>query len=448
MDNSTRSVSSQEAALVSEELHERLLTFIAPLLIRLDEQLDKRLVRTFVRLMEAVIMLRHRGVGLLLSELGAYVLTASQAPAGTKRISNLVRSKRWRADVISQFLWQEADGEVQRLTAAEETVLAVWDESAWEKPESIAGEGLCAVRSRKAARLKRIRPGFYRPPTGKVFVPGLNWLAVMVVGMHSLPKVAQMRWWTSRGPRASTGRQQEAALLQECHQAWHGQVLHLFDRGFAGGPWLCQLALIPVRFVVRWKPEYQLQDATGHRQRPGAFVMRKRSWEQRDLWDFRRHDWRTTGVLAVQVYHDAYPGPLWLVVARQQGRSQPWYLLTNEPAATCEQAWRIVFAYQRRWQVEWAFRYHKTELAIETLRVHAWDNRLKLLLLVSLVYAFLLSLAAPALLELRQWLLRHWCHRTGRHVQEARNPLYRIRSAISRLWLAHSPPPVVLQNPG
>ena len=38
-----------------------------------------------------------------------------------------------------------------------------------------------------------------------------------------------------------------------------------------------------------------------------------------------------------------------------QGR-QPWYLLTNEPVATLEEAWRIVFAYARRWQIEMTYR--------------------------------------------------------------------------------------------
>jgi hypothetical protein len=31
---------------------------------------------------------------------------------------------------------------------------------------------------------------------------------------------------------------------------------------------------------------------------------------------------------------------------------EPWYLLTNERILTPEDAWQIVFAYARRWQVE------------------------------------------------------------------------------------------------
>ena len=60
------------------------------------------------------------------------------------------------------------------------------------------------MRSSKAARLKRIKPGFYKPPGGPpVFVPGLQWLTVMVAGMQGPPSLAAMRRWTSRGKLAS-----------------------------------------------------------------------------------------------------------------------------------------------------------------------------------------------------------------------------------------------------
>ena len=86
-----------------------------------------------------------------------------------------------------------------------------------EKPESSALEGLGPVRSSKAARLKRIKPGYYNPPGGRpVFVPGMQWLTVMVAGMAGPPTLAAMRWWTSRGPLASHRREQRAELLAQC----------------------------------------------------------------------------------------------------------------------------------------------------------------------------------------------------------------------------------------
>ena len=67
-----------------------------------------------------------------------------------------------------------------------------------------------------------------------------------------------------------------------------------------------------------------------------------------------------------------------------------------------------------------------------------WERREKLLM-ATLVYAFLLSLLDPALEPLRQWLLRHWCHRTGKRSRKTPTPLYRLRSAMSRLWQEHHP---------
>ena len=54
-------------------------------------------------------------------------------------------------------------------------------------------------------------------------------------------------------------------------------------------------------------------------------------------------------------------------------------------------------AYARRWQVEMCYRSCKTDLAMESPRLWFWENRLKLLLMVSLAYALLLSLLAAAL---------------------------------------------------
>jgi hypothetical protein len=92
-----------------------------------------------------------------------------------------------------------AERRVQALRALVTDTLVVWDESVVEKPESLASEGLCAVRSAKAQRLKRIKPGYYNPPGGRpVFVPGFQWLAVMVVGMAGAPTLAAMRWGSIR----------------------------------------------------------------------------------------------------------------------------------------------------------------------------------------------------------------------------------------------------------
>jgi hypothetical protein len=76
---------NRETKQVSRGALEQLRNFVAPLVAELDEQLDKRLVRTFVKTLQAMVMFRHSSQGLLLSELGSYITSPSQAPAGTKR---------------------------------------------------------------------------------------------------------------------------------------------------------------------------------------------------------------------------------------------------------------------------------------------------------------------------------------------------------------------------
>lgn len=96
-----------EGAAASQRVNQLLIEFVRPLSDQLDERLDKRLVRTFVGLLQVIVVVRHNRYGLLLSELGGYLLGAAQAAAGTKRISNLLRSKRWEHEVVGDHLWQQ-----------------------------------------------------------------------------------------------------------------------------------------------------------------------------------------------------------------------------------------------------------------------------------------------------------------------------------------------------
>jgi hypothetical protein len=54
--------------------------------------MDARLVRILDQSLRAILQLRYRNLGLLLSELGAYITSPAHAPAGIKRLSNLLRS--------------------------------------------------------------------------------------------------------------------------------------------------------------------------------------------------------------------------------------------------------------------------------------------------------------------------------------------------------------------
>jgi hypothetical protein len=129
---------------------------------------------------------------------------------------------------------------------------------------------------------------------------------------------------------------------------------------------------------------------------------------------------------------------LWLVVARRSHGQEPWYLLTNQPIRNAQDAWQVVLAYARRWQIEMAIRFDQCELAFESPRLRRWESQRRLLLIVTLVFAFLLFLLAfPALLS---DLFSAWCPRTGKWSLHVKAPLYRLCSALSRLWLSYPPP--------
>jgi len=186
--------SAQAPGQQSAVLAEMGYLFLKPLLAQLDRLLDRRLVQTFLSLVQAILIHRHRNHGLLLSELGGYLASPEHAPAGTKCISRLLHAVGWGEQLLIEFLWSGASRRVDDLTAQGETALVIWDESVLEKPESEHLEGLGPVRSTKAARLKRIQPGYYNPPGGRpIVVPGLNWLMVWVAGPKGAPTVASLR---------------------------------------------------------------------------------------------------------------------------------------------------------------------------------------------------------------------------------------------------------------
>ncbi len=430
--------------ILVERLNGQLITFLGPVLNKLEEKLDYRLVKTFIETLKAIIKFRHGSNGLLLSELGGYLSSPDQAPAGTKRLSRLLHNGHWTAALISTFLWEQADQRVKSLHQAGEKVLVVWDESVLEKPESIALEGLCAVRSRTAARLKRVRPGFYCPPSGTVFVPGWPWLSLLVLGHSGPPVLAAMRWWTTRGEQASDLMTQVTQQLESCLTAWGSQALHIFDRGFANDKWLTLFASYPdLQGLVRWNGKTPLINTQGSSQPAWQLVRGKRTWEYRYLKDTCRNGLRRMGVFALPVTHPAYPGTLYLVVCRRGKGQTPWYLLTTEKVTTPEAAWHIVLAYARRWQIEMSYRFGKSGLAMESVRLRDTQSQQKLLLMATLVHTFLLSLLTVSLKEIRASLLRQWCHRTGQKLQtQVKMPLYRLSTALSRLWLAFAPPPI------
>lgn len=428
----------QAKAQEGRELENRCWGYLKPFLEELHRRVDRRIVKTLLDLVLVILMHRNRSSGLLLSELGDHLLGGERGPAGVKRIASLLHSGKWKSRLIVNHLWKRADEKVKELRETHVGVYVIWDESVLEKSESLRAEHLCAVRSTKAARLKRIKPGYFNPPGGRpIFVPGFNWFQLLVTGLQGAPVLAHLGWWTTRGEKASTKREIEAKILRNVARRWGRKVLHIWDRGFAGSPWTMLALDHRLRFIVRWNTRYHLVGPTGRKQEGWKIARGKRSWNHRLIWDARRRCQRKTGIIAFPVHLPEDPRQLFLVVSRPGYGRKPWCLLTTEPVHTPEQAWQIVFAYARRWQIEMSLRFTKSEMAFESPRLFHWESRLKFLLIASLAYAFLLSLLP--LTDFLFRLLSTFCHRTGKWSHEISAPLYRLRLALSRLWLAFRP---------
>src|SRR5215216_5926712 len=78
---------AQASEMAATRLSNHLVTFLAPLLRTLDQRLDRRLVGTFLATLIAIVEWRNRAHGLLLSELGAYLLSLEQ-PAALKALEH------------------------------------------------------------------------------------------------------------------------------------------------------------------------------------------------------------------------------------------------------------------------------------------------------------------------------------------------------------------------
>lgn len=428
----------QDPQHVSQELAQQLELFLLPLLVALDRLLDKRLVRTFVQCCVAILRFRNHKYGLLLSELGSYLDgvrgLSTTAPAGTKRLGNLIRSVKWTVASIDQFLLNEADKEVKRLKAQGKRALCLWDGSVLEKPESRVLEGLCPVTSSKAKRLSRSSKGlvFNMPAVRPIMVAGMQWTGALIAGMEGPVKVAVMSWWTTKGDYATKMREQEEALLRICIRKWGNTLLHVFDRGYSSGPWIQLLQSLRVQFVIRWKKGHYFLDAKGNKKKLWQIGQGKRYVEHKVIFDLQTGVKLPCDIWWAPVWHPSYAYQLYVIKVRV--RKKVWYLVTNERVVTAEQAWELVFTYRRRWQIETSFRYEKSELALESPRIWAFENRLKLLGIVTLVYAFLLHLLDPVYRIVRESVLRLKCHRTGKRCKTILAPLYRLRWAMSRLW--------------
>lgn len=434
---STSGVPIPEPAALSQEMTQRLQAFLAPLLLLLDQRMDVRLVRTFAATVVNLVRQRNRGLSLLLTELGELLLDGAHAPAGVKRLGRLLASPNWQAPVVDTWLVDQATAAIAREEEHTQPAFAILDGSVVEKPAAKRLAGLTKVRSAQARRLQRAGGG--PPPPRPALVPGFGWAAVVVTGLTGTLTLARLRWFSPTSPEGGQ-RQGEAERVTVLPflLLWSQRVVWLVDRGFGNAAFLGAV-FARVRFIARWRQDYHLRErTTGEVAKASVLSRRVRSQWTRQVWDpWTKQTW-TLGIVSLPVALPEDERPLWLVVARRKGKNQTFWLLTTEDASTEQGATLVVQAYARRWQVEWAFRFQKSELGIGSVQVASWLYREKLWRIAALVHAFLLFLLvvlAPA--GLAQVL--RWCHRTGQRARAVSAPLYRLRHALANLWNKHPP---------
>lgn len=438
-----------EASLLSAEMVKQLSAFLGPFLVQLDARVDVRLVRTFAATIVNLVRQRERTLSLILSELGEMLTTGPQAPAGVKRLWRLLHSTNWHSGLVDTWLIDQANDALERARERDGVALAVLDDSVVEKPAARRWVGLTKVRSAQASRLQRACGG--APPPRPTVVPGFGWVAVVVTGLTGSLSLARLHWYSPNAPEVAKrqGEAQRATVLPFL-LLWADRVLWLVDRGFANSPFLGE-ALARVRFVARWRKDYQLRlRPSGELAKASALSQRQRSRWTRQVRDpVSRQAW-TMGLVSLPVTLPEDERPLWLVVARRKGqkhgkpRSETFWLLTTEEAGDELGAGFVLQAYARRWQVEWALRFEKSDLGIQSVRVESWLYRQKLWRLAELVHAFLLSLLVLLSPEALARLL-HWCHRTGRRARQAIAPIYRLHHALANLW--NESPPTLAWSP-
>ena len=408
----------------------------------LSNHIDRRLVRTFYDLFMCILLHRERHMGLLLSELGGYIMGHDRAPAGTKRISNLLRCSKWGASLVDQWLFERSQKRIGQLLSDGIRPLLLWDESVVEKAESWFSEGLCPVFSSKSRRLSRIRKGFYKPPPGRVHVPGYKWNATMLSGLGQIPSVCHMAWWTDRGKFKEWGGNIVYRMLAKIHEQIGKAALHVFDRGYANSTMLGWLFKFDQEFLIRWKSNHLLINQLGQKKQVHLLARSYISSRPRVVLDKQRKTRKLVSLGWGKVFHPEYKERLLsiLIVRDNTFRASPMYLLTSLPIESPEQAWEICFSYFHRWNVEQAFRFSKAELGIEAPRMWFWENRLKMMAIVTLVFDFLLQMVR----NWRGWVflyIQKWCRRTGNKLKKVKNPIYRLRMAISRClqkeWYLH-----------
>lgn len=420
---------------------QKVTNYLCPLIKKFQSKVDKRFSYTFYDTFYGMLSHRDKTNSLLLSELGGYINGPQHAPAGTKRLSNLLACEGWSHEWIEQALLDKSKERLSKKGAEGKRWLMHWDDSVIEKPESWRTEGLCSVKSSKGLRLTKIKPGYYQKAQ-YISVPGYEWSACVLSSEKDAPTICQMRWWTKRGKHKEDPANILYRMLAQTSKMidkTQAEVWHVFDRGYANYRTLDYLINhFKQQFIIRWKSNFNLENEEGIVAPTYRHSLGKKATSTRWVCDKERKEKRRVKILYRPVKcpdSELNHKQLYLVIARDAKKGRPpIYFLTDVPINTNGMAWAILFSYMKRWDVEQVFRFGKTAMGMESPRLWFFDRTLKLLALVTLVMDFILSMITHHKNFARS-LIDKWCPRTGNRQKKTFLPIYRLRLALTLLIL-------------
>ena len=415
--------------------------YLNPLLKKFQSNVDKRFSYTLYDTFYGMLSHRDKTNGLLLSELGGYINGPKHAPAGTKRLSNLLACEGWGHDWIEKELLNNSYSRLSKKGEEGKRWLMHWDDSVIEKPESWKTEGLCSIKSSKGLRLTKIKPGYYQKHQ-YISVPGYEWSACVLSSLKDTPTICQMQWWTKRGKHKEDSSNIFYRMLRETSKMVNqtqAEVWNVFDRGYANYTTLdYMINHFKQKFIIRWKKNFKLEDEKGKVAQTYRHSLGKKSTSKRWVWDKERRERRCVKILYTPVKVPDITmkhKQLYLVIARDGKKGRPpIYFLTDVPIDTNGMAWSVLFSYMKRWDIEQVFRFGKTGMGMESPRLWFFERTLKLLSLVTLVMDFLLSMLYLNR-DFARTIIDEWCPRTGNRQKKTFLPIYRLRLAIAMLIL-------------
>jgi hypothetical protein len=230
---------TQTAAEESQLWAQQLETYLRPYSQRLDAYLDRRVVGNLTATIASVVQTRSE---LTLSQLGSAICGPEHTEAGTQRLQRALHHQGWKAEVIEELLWDQAEQSRKQMDQRGEIPLCMWDSSVLEKPESVAVEGVGAVRSSRVRRLARSRPEVFNRPGLPVRVRGFEWESLLLLGKSGVPQVVAMRWWTRERQVSGQQRKHQEELLAQAARRWGRQVRHVAGSRI----WAWSLAPLPL----------------------------------------------------------------------------------------------------------------------------------------------------------------------------------------------------------